>query len=78
MRGLEQLLDSTASPNTLLRPKFWRMSPARFWRGFSTQFLGPGSADEVGSKCLLELHNHALTFMTLLGGYGKQAHKHSR
>ena len=55
MRGLEQLLDSTASPNTLLRPKFWRMSPARFWRGFSTQFLGPGSADEVGSKCLLEL-----------------------
>ena len=55
VRGLEQLLVSTASPNTLLRPKFWRMSPARFWRGFSTQFLGPGSADEVGSECLLEL-----------------------
>ena len=55
VRGLEQLLVSTASPNTLLRPKFWRMGPARFWRGFSTQFLGPGSADEVRSECLLEL-----------------------
>ena len=59
VRGLEQLLDSTASPNTLLRPKFWRMGPARFWRGFSTQFLGPGSADEVGSECLLELQTKA-------------------
>ena len=55
VRGLEQLLASTASPNTLLRPKFWRMSPARFWRGFSTQFLGPGSADEVGSESLLDI-----------------------
>ena len=66
VRGLEQLLDSTASPNTLLRPKFWRMGPARFWRGFSTQFLGPGSADEVGNECLLELQTKVREDFTIL------------
>ena len=47
VRELETLLDSTASPNTLLRPKFWRMGVRRFTEGFSNQFIGRGTANEV-------------------------------
>ena len=44
---LENLLDTTASPNTLLRPRFWRMGLRRFTEGFSNQFIGRGTANEV-------------------------------
>ena len=49
VRELETLLDSTASPNTLLRPKFWRMGVRRFTEGFSNQFIRRGTANEVYS-----------------------------
>ena len=59
VRELETLLDSTASPNTLLRPKFWRMGVRRFTEGFSNQFIGRGTANEVYSiqisSCLYKL-----------------------
>ena len=47
VRELETLLDTTPSPNTLLRPKFWRMGLRRFSEGFSNQFIGRGTANEV-------------------------------
>ena len=47
VRELETLLDTTDSPNTLLRPKFWRMGVRRFSEGFSNQFIGRGTANEV-------------------------------
>merc|ERR1712106_18352 len=43
----ELLLDTTPSPNTLLRPHFWRMGLRNFCSGFHTQFVSSGSADEV-------------------------------
>ena len=46
-RDLEDLLEKTSSPNTLLRPQFWRMRPDRFCRALHRQFLSSGSADEV-------------------------------
>ena len=50
VRELETLLDTTASPNTLLRPKFWKMGVRRFSEGFSNQFIGRGTANEVFVK----------------------------
>jgi len=44
---LELLLDTTPSPNTLLRPQFYKMGLYRFCAGFHTQFLSGGSAEEV-------------------------------
>ena len=44
---VELLLSTTPSPNTLLRPQFWRMGLTKFCSGFHTQFLSSWSADEV-------------------------------
>eukprot|EP00092_Neocalanus_flemingeri_P018985 GFUD01020570.1.p1 GENE.GFUD01020570.1~~GFUD01020570.1.p1 ORF type:complete len:216 (+),score=66.98 GFUD01020570.1:92-739(+) len=44
---LELLLDTTPSPNTLLRPQFWKMGLQKFCSAFHTQFISSGSADEV-------------------------------
>ena len=55
---IELLLDTTPSPNTLLRPQFWRMGLRNFCSGFHTQFISSGSADEV-YPCVWVGNKHA-------------------
>ena len=66
---IELLLETTPSPNTLLRPQFWRMGLRNFCSGFHTQFVSSGSADEV-FPCVWVGNKHAaenINFLTERG-----------